>query len=222
MPTSHTELTALPVVVPLAAVALAVLLRRLHRRGSLTVLRALVAVVLVGYGAGVLANTLFPITLAAAGPRPPWSLFLNLTPLAGTEPRDMAENVLVFLPLGVLLPLVARLRSWWRVLLVGLLLSLAMELVQLVNALVGHGGHIADVNDLLANTVGAPLGYAVLRAALLLPPLRRLAAAATWPAPAQPTAVGDGGALPPRGASPVISSTIAARSAADGSPQSGA
>ena len=39
--------------------------------------------------------------------------------------------------------------------------------------------------------------------------------------PGQPTAVADGGALPPRGASAVISRMISARSASDGSPHSG-
>jgi glycopeptide antibiotics resistance protein len=52
-----------------------------------------------------------------------------------------------------------------------------MELLQLLNAVTGHGGHIADVNELLANTVGAPLGYALFRVALLLPLSARVAGA---------------------------------------------
>ncbi|MDX6243018.1 MAG: hypothetical protein QOE76_741 [Frankiales bacterium] len=55
--------------------------------------------------------------------------------------------------------------------------ALSMELLQLLNAVTGHGGHIADVNELLANTVGAPLGYALFRVALLLPLSARVAGA---------------------------------------------
>jgi hypothetical protein len=93
----------------------------------------------------------------------------------------LAVYVVVFLPLGVLLPLVGQVSSARRVLLLGFLLSLTMELLQGLNAVTVHGGHIADVNDLLANTLGAPLGYGVLRLARLVPALRRWADAATWP-----------------------------------------
>jgi glycopeptide antibiotics resistance protein len=120
------------------------------------------------YGAGVVANTLFPIYLGGERYHRSWRVFLNLTPFADTEPFDMLTNVAVFVPLGFLLPLVTRANSALRVLLVGFLLSFTMETLQLVNAVTGHGGHIADINDLLANTLGAPIGYAVFRAALFL------------------------------------------------------
>jgi glycopeptide antibiotics resistance protein len=101
--------------------------------------------------------------------------------LAGTEWADMAQNVVVFVPLGVLLPLVAPVRSPGRAVLGGFLVSLTMEALQFVNAVTGHGGHVADVNDLLANTLGALVGYGVFRVGLLVPALARLARAAAWP-----------------------------------------
>jgi glycopeptide antibiotics resistance protein len=177
-----TTIPALPVVVPLAAVAFAALLRRLHRRGGLTPLRTVVAAVLCGYAAGVVANTVFPVLIGTGASGLPWTVFLDLTPLADAEPRDVLRNVVVFVPLGVLLPLVARVRSVGRVVLIGFLVSLAMELVQLLNAVTARGGHIADVDDLLANTVGTPIGYGLLQLALLVPALRRVVDAATWPA----------------------------------------
>ena len=182
MPTTDQEVPALPVVVPLAVLALAVLLWRLHRRGALTALRAAVGAALCGYGAGIVANTLLPIHLDRGTTGTPWWRSANLTPLAGTEWADMAQNVVVFLPLGVLLPFVAPARSAGRALLGGFLVSLTMEALQFVNAVTGHGGHIADVNDLLANTLGALVGYGVFRVALLVPALAGLARAAAWPA----------------------------------------
>lgn len=178
------KLPALPVVVLVAAAAYVLLLWRLRRRGALTLLRALVAAAVCVYAAGVVANTVLPIYVGGdrAGAMP-WTASINLRLLAGTEPSDMLRNVAVFAPLGVLLPLVTRVRSVLGVVLVAFVLSLTMESVQLVNTVTGHGGHVADVNDLLANTLGAPLGYAAYRFALLVPPLRRLADAGRWPAP---------------------------------------
>jgi glycopeptide antibiotics resistance protein len=184
MPGNHHEITALPVVVPLAVVAFAAMLWRLHRRAALTLPRVLLSAAACVYGAGVVANTLLPISLGRPDDHQPWSVFLNLVPLVNTEPADMLQNVVVFVPLGLLLPLLARVGSARRILLHGFLLSLTMEVVQLANSVTGHGGHIADINDLLANTLGAAVGHGLFRAALLLPALARTAAAASWPTPA--------------------------------------
>jgi VanZ family protein len=175
------EIPAWPFVVPLTLLAGAVLLWRLHRRAALTIPRALVVAVLCVYGGGVLANSLFPIFIGKGPSGLPWWDTVNLTPLVGTDRADMLRNVVVFLPLGFLLPLVARIYSARRVLLYGFLLSLAIETIQLVQSQTGNGGHVADINDLLANTLGAPIGYGIFRALLLLPALARLATAATWP-----------------------------------------
>jgi len=172
------EISAAPVVVPLAALAFALLLWRLHRNGTLTPLRALVALVATVYAAGLIANTLLPIYVGGVAYPAPWRLFVNLTPLANTERADMAKNVVLFAPLGLLIPLVTRLRAALPVVLSGLLVSVAMELLQLLNAVKWHGGHIADVNDVLSDTLGVILGYAVYRLLLLVPVTRRLAEAA--------------------------------------------
>lgn len=184
MPSPYREVPTLLVVTPLAALVLVRLLVQLRRRGAFTVLRALVALATCVYLAGVVANTVLPIYLDKPASGVPWHAYLNLRPLTGTDVADMLQNVLVFVPLGVLLPLVTRVRSAPAVALGGLALSLAMELAQLANSLSGHGGHVADVNDLLANTLGAPLGYLLLRLVERAPGGRRLVRAATWPPPA--------------------------------------
>jgi hypothetical protein len=128
----------------------------------------------------VVANSLFPIYIGTPGGLSWWEV-PDLVPVVGYEARDLLENVAVFVPLGFLLPLVARVTSLRRVLLQGFLISLTIELLQWVNAVTVHGGHAPDVNDLLSNTLGTPIGYAVFRIALLLPGAARLARAATWP-----------------------------------------
>lgn len=64
-------------------------------------------------------------------------------------------NVAMFLPLGVLLPLVAKpFRKWYWMLAAGMGASLVIEMLQYV---LSRGQ--ADVDDLLCNTLGAMLGY---------------------------------------------------------------
>jgi glycopeptide antibiotics resistance protein len=84
---------------------------------------------------------------------------------------DLFGNVLLFIPLGFLLPLlVPAMRRWWQALAVGAGVSLLIELYQLA----WPGVRKASVNDLLMNALGAMLGFAALRLseALLGPRLR--------------------------------------------------
>ena len=61
----------------------------------------------------------------------------------------------MFIPLGFCLPWVhARLRRWWKTLLVSAGVILCVELTQLVT-LLGH----CDVDDLILNLIGVTMGY---------------------------------------------------------------
>lgn len=66
-------------------------------------------------------------------------------------------NILLFIPLGFILPLLWKeFRSRRAMCLTGFLLSLGIELAQLLNY------RISDVDDLIMNTLGAFLGYELL------------------------------------------------------------
>lgn len=155
------EVPMLPIVVPLGVVFFGVLLWVLRSRGRVTLPRVSVAAVLALYAGGVLANTVFPIfihlgTWPDRGPRP---LALWLVPFVDYGMEDALINVGVFIPLGVLVPLLTARPSWWRVLAVVAGASLAIELVQMVTAQFAFGGHIADVNDWMTNVLGGVIGY---------------------------------------------------------------
>ena len=85
---------------------------------------------------------------------------------------NLAGNVVMFVPLGLLLPLFWR---WFgsakRTVLFGLGLSVSIELIQLV------AGGVTSVDDLILNTAGAATGFAlawlVLRAWPRLAPRRQ-------------------------------------------------
>jgi glycopeptide antibiotics resistance protein len=156
------EVPVLPVVVPLAAAMFVALLWHLHRRDRLSPPRAIVAFLLCLYAAGVVANTVFPIFLDMPDSAEPWTAYLDVVPLVGYEFSDAVTNILVFVPLGMLVSLLVSSTSWWRVPVVAATLSLAIELAQLFTARLLGGGHIADVNDLLFNVVGAALGLGLI------------------------------------------------------------
>lgn len=64
-------------------------------------------------------------------------------------------NFLMFVPVGYLFPMVAKgINRWWKTLLIGLLLSLAIEITQLCT----HLGY-AEIDDLLDNTLGTVFGW---------------------------------------------------------------
>lgn len=75
--------------------------------------------------------------------------------------EDCILNIVLFIPFGFLLPFLWKKGSWWRVLLVGLLASITIELLQYTF----HLG-CCDVDDLIHNSAGTLLGLG-LRALLL-------------------------------------------------------
>jgi glycopeptide antibiotics resistance protein len=124
----------------------------------------LVAVV---YAALLAAVTLLPIRWRPDLARWPDNWHPQLVPLwslvAGVADGDRrlatlagaAGNVLLFVPLGFLVPLLLpRLGRRWQVLTVGAGVSLLVELAQLPMP----GVRRADVNDLLLNVAGTALG----------------------------------------------------------------
>lgn len=71
-------------------------------------------------------------------------------------PKDAILNVILFLPLGIFLPLLyEQYNSLSKVLLLGFLFSFSIEIIQM------FGFGTTDINDLITNTFGAVLGYGV-------------------------------------------------------------
>lgn len=157
------EVPMLPIVIPFGVVVFLVLIWVLRSRGRVTFPRASVAAVLAVYAGGVLANTVFPIFLRVGtgfydGPRP---LPLYLVPFVDYEFEDALINVAVFVPLGLLVPLLAARPSWWKVVAIVSGASLAIELTQMATARLALGGHLADINDWMSNILGGIIGYSL-------------------------------------------------------------
>ena len=78
---------------------------------------------------------------------------IPFSPISGGIIEHIA-NIIMFMPLGFLLPLIwKQFKSAWKVICTGLLFSLAIELSQLLNI------RNTDIDDLIMNTIGAFLGW---------------------------------------------------------------
>jgi len=112
------------------------------------------------------------LTLEPAHPLPGQVVDDNLVPFhtlaiywrnLGSEfwMRNLFGNLALLLPLGLLGPIAfPALDRWWRIALVALLYSVAIELIQrLVPA------RSADVDDVIVNVAGALLGWVIYRTA---------------------------------------------------------
>lgn len=73
------------------------------------------------------------------------------------ELPTLIYNVIAFMPLGLLLPLIwEKARNWRIVLLVGLIVALTFEVFQIITIL-GTG----DIDDVILNMTGTLIGYSI-------------------------------------------------------------
>lgn len=86
---------------------------------------------------------------------------INWVPFVKEEPGLILLNVLLFIPMGVFVPILFK-ANWntMKILILGLSSSLVIEMIQLLLA-----GRTADVDDVLANTGGCIAGYLLFRIA---------------------------------------------------------
>lgn len=81
----------------------------------------------------------------------------NWVPFINEDIRLILLNVLLFVPMGILIPLIFKLgRGWINISAVGAGSSILIELIQMFFA-----GRTADIDDILANTAGCVMGYVI-------------------------------------------------------------
>lgn len=83
---------------------------------------------------------------------------LNLIPFINIDGIQAFFNVLLFFPLGFLLPIVFNKAEWSTtiILIMAISLTLFVEILQL------FGGRCFDVDDIIMNTIGAIIGYSII------------------------------------------------------------
>ena len=144
---------------------------RLGRRsgGAFDIRREAVVVLLFGWAVVVAAVVFFPMNIILYD----WHGTLSLVPLQSsidlirystpfTALKNIGGNVLLFVPLGVLLPvLFGKLLRPWPLLWRAAVISAAIELVQIPTQV-----RATDVDDVIWNVVGALVGLLLLRLTL--------------------------------------------------------
>lgn len=87
-----------------------------------------------------------------------------------TEFQLIIFNMLMFVPLGVLLPLIhLKNKSFWRVLVISIAFTACIEMSQLIT-----GKGIFELDDLLHNTIGSLAGYFIVMVFILWNEQRKL------------------------------------------------
>jgi glycopeptide antibiotics resistance protein len=166
------DLSALPVVALLGALPWVVL--RFVMRVPLR--RLMIEALFVAYAAALLYVVVYPQLPVSVGYAGYLSSFINLVPFAtvleisrnfhGQVIRQLVGNMVMFAPLGFLLPLMSlRCRRFFVTLGVALAISVGIELIQLAMLLTLVSRRSADIDDVILNVAGAALGYFVWRIA---------------------------------------------------------
>jgi len=166
----------------LAPILALILVWRMRRRGA-TWARVILALLLLAWLLTLAALVFFPLPLppfADRGPYDagidgwpaPWASVIPLSTISASvgvgfewpAARYLLGNAIAFAPLGFLAPLLwARWDGPLRTLALGLLVSGGIELAQLSASLaLGFPYRVADVDDVLLNTVGTVVGFASL------------------------------------------------------------
>ncbi|MCX2927483.1 VanZ family protein [Streptomyces sp. NEAU-W12] len=152
----------------LAAYAVVLALRARRGTAGSTGRYAVLRFTVVLYAAAVLSITVFPlnVTWGEYANLMPWYSQVNWLPLL-TMDVSALPNVVMLVPLGLLFPLVSsRAASAGRVTVLTAIASAAIESAQMLSYVVFNNGRSVDINDLIANTLGGLIGWALLRAAL--------------------------------------------------------
>ncbi len=172
-----TTLSADPVVGPLALIGGTAGVVTLVRRRLVTPARLLTVALTTLYGAAVLTLTLFPLQIATGdyANHASWIEKANIIPVLTIDVRTFMLNVLMIVPLGVLVPLLRRSCRWTTALGIGVTASAVIEVTQWLTNIFVSSGRTADVNDFVANGLGAVLGYWLLRGVTLVPSVAALA-----------------------------------------------
>jgi len=91
----------------------------------------------------------------------------NFIPILTIDVKTFVLNVIMLVPFGMYLPFLSRkIRSVKQAARLGFYVSLSFELTQLAIRVLLGSGRSTDINDLIANTSGAVIGFLLIRKVL--------------------------------------------------------
>lgn len=133
----------------------------------------LISILIFKFPTGMVSNAIKNVMAGAELHRSPMQLvpFKTIIEYAGNVHsltdwfiKNLACNIIMFMPLGILLPLMlenGEIRKkgsiFFMVLLAGFILSTAIEIIQYISCL-----GLCDIDDVILNTMGSVMGYFLL------------------------------------------------------------
>lgn len=94
----------------------------------------------------------------------PWYKSTNFIPVLTIDVKTFVLNIIMLMPFGMYLPFLSRkIRSVKQAARLGFYVSLSFELTQLAIRILLGSGRSTDINDLIANTLGAVIGFLLIR-----------------------------------------------------------
>ncbi|WP_339298833.1 VanZ family protein [Paenibacillus sp. FSL R5-0623] len=117
------------------------------------------------YMLGVMHFVFFPIdvNIGIYANQTPWYQSIQWIPLLTADTPSFLLNIVLFMPLGFMLPFIKPwIHSMRTAALAGLALSILIEITQLMLRVTLGNGRSTDLNDIIANTTGSVLGYVIL------------------------------------------------------------
>ncbi|MED0876075.1 VanZ family protein [Bacillus mobilis] len=138
----------------------------------------------------VVAVTLFPIPIGFSASIEHIRLSINVIPfvsiikdigkigiaydgdvlfMIGIIVRNVGGNILLLMPLGFLAPIIwDKFKELKNTILLGLVISISIELLQLMESLFSRWGRITDIDDVICNVIGSIAGYFIYKITLML------------------------------------------------------
>ncbi|EMY5505499.1 MULTISPECIES: VanZ family protein [Bacillus] len=152
--------------------------------------KELISFLFVIYIGMVVAITLFPIPIGFPTSFGHIRLSINSIPFAsiikdidkigiaydgdvlfmiGLIVRNVGGNILLLMPLGFLAPIIwDKFKKIKNTILLGLAISISIELLQLTESLFSGWGRITDIDDVIFNVIGSIVGYFIYKITLML------------------------------------------------------
>jgi glycopeptide antibiotics resistance protein len=97
----------------------------------------------------------------------PWYQTINFIPVLTLDAGTFLLNIIMFVPFGMYFPLLNnQYHSVKKVASIGLYTSLSFEVTQLLIRIILGNGRSTDINDLIANTLGAVIGFLIIKVML--------------------------------------------------------
>lgn len=94
----------------------------------------------------------------------PWYKAANFLPILTIDVKTFVLNIIMLVPFGVYLPFLnPKIQSVKQAARLGFYVSLSFELTQLAIRILLGSGRSTDINDLIANTLGAVIGFLLIR-----------------------------------------------------------